>query len=260
MDISLKGKRALITGASSGLGEAISKELASSGVNIGLNYHSHPEDADRVSGELEKTGAEVIEFRADVSDSKQAFDMVDFFVKKWGGIDILVNNAGIDGKHALSWEADLSEWEKVVKINLFGPFYCAREALKHMVAQKKGVILNITSVHETIPWSGYGSYTASKAGLSMLSKTMAQEAGSSGVRVLCLAPGAIKTPINQNVWSNPENLNDLVSKIPFGRMGEPEEVARVAAFLVSDAASYITGCTVFVDGAMKDYANFIHGG
>jgi NAD(P)-dependent dehydrogenase (short-subunit alcohol dehydrogenase family) len=141
-----------------------------------------------------------------------------------------------------------------------GSFLCARQALKRMVAQRSGVILNMTSVHEKIAWSGYGAYSASKAALSMLTKTQAQEAAPFGVRVLALAPGAIKTSINRSVWSDPASLADLLTKIPLGRMGEVAEIARVAAFLVSDAASYLTGSTVYADGAMTDYPDFAHGG
>ncbi len=178
----------------------------------------------------------------------------------WGGIDILVNNAGIDGAHQFAWESDLAAWRKVIEIDLFGAFYCAREALKCMVPQASGVVLNITSVHEVIPWSGYSAYTTAKAGLSMLTRTLAQEAAPHGVRVLALAPGAVKTPINQAVWSDPKMLGDLLEKIPLNRLGNPEEVARMATVLVSDVASYVTGTTVFVDGAMTDYPDFSHGG
>ena len=260
MDINLKGKRALITGASSGLGESIAKKFGAAGAKIGLNFHSHPDAAEKIASEIKTLGADVITIQADVSDSGQVKNMVDTFVKKWGGVDILVNNAGIDGKHSLIYESDISEWEKVIKINLFGPFYCAREVLQHMINQKKGVILNMTSVHEIIPWSGYSGYAAAKAGLSMLTKTMAQELGSSGIRVLSLAPGAIQTDINKGVWDNPSTLKDLLNKISLGRMGQPDEIADVATFLVSDLASYITGSTIFADGAMIDYSNFTHGG
>ena len=148
----------------------------------------------------------------------------------------------------------------MIDINLMGPFLCAREALRRMVAQKRGVILNMSSVHEVIAWSGFSAYTASKAGLGMLTKTLAQEAAPFGVRVVALAPGAIQTPINQDVWSNPQMLADLQEKIALGRMGSPEEIARMAVVLLSDAASYVTGTTVFVDGGMTDYPSFAHGG
>ena len=145
-------------------------------------------------------------------------------------------------------------------MNLLGAFYCAREALKRMVPQKSGVILNISSVHEEIAWSGYSAYTASKAAVSMLTKTLAQEAAPHGVRVLSVAPGAIKTPINRSVWSDQQCLQDLLEKIPLKRIGAPEEVARMVVVLASDIASYVTGRTIFVDGGMTDYPDFAHGG
>jgi len=178
----------------------------------------------------------------------------------WGGIDILINNAGIDGAHALGWETDIAAWRQVIEINLFGAFYCAREALKRMVPQKSGVVLSTSSVHEVIAWSGYSAYTSSKAAVSMLTKTLAQEAAPHGVRVLAVAPGAIKTSINRAVWSNPKNLHDLLEKIPLHRIGKPDEIARMVVVLVSDTASYVTGRTVFVDGGMTDYPDFAHGG
>jgi NAD(P)-dependent dehydrogenase (short-subunit alcohol dehydrogenase family) len=160
----------------------------------------------------------------------------------------------------LGWEADIAAWRKVIEVNLFGAFYCAREALKRMVPQRSGVVLSTTSVHEEIAWSGYSAYTASKAAVGMLTKTLAQEAAPHGVRVLAVAPGAIKTPINRAVWSEPSSLKDLQNKIPLARLGEPEEIAHMVVMLVSDAAAYVTGRTIFVDGGMTDYPDFAHGG
>ena len=178
----------------------------------------------------------------------------------WGGIDFLVNNAGIDGPRAPAWEADPAAWDRVLRTNLFGAFLCAREALRRMVPAQSGVILNISSVHERIAWAGYSAYASSKAALAMLTQTLAQEAAPYGIRVVTLSPGAIRTPINQAVWSDPEGLKDLLTKIPLGRMGEVEEIARMAVVLLSDVASYVTGTSVFVDGGMTDYPSFIHGG
>jgi NAD(P)-dependent dehydrogenase (short-subunit alcohol dehydrogenase family) len=160
----------------------------------------------------------------------------------------------------MSWEADIATWRNVIEVNLFGAFYCAREALKRMVPQKSGVVLSTTSVHEEIAWSGYSAYAASKAAVSMLTKTLAQEAAPHGVRVLAVGPGAIKTPINRAVWSDPRSLQDLLEKIPLKRIGEPDEVARMVVVLVSDAAAYVTGRTIFVDGGMTDYPSFAQGG
>jgi NAD(P)-dependent dehydrogenase (short-subunit alcohol dehydrogenase family) len=260
MDIALNRARILVTGANSGIGAAIARALAACGARVAVNYVVHPEAKDALLAELHAAGAEAIGLQADVSDAAQVGAMYAELDRRWGGIDALVNNAGIDGAAAPAWEADPAAWERVLRVNLYGSFLCAREALKRMVQQRSGVVLNMSSVHERIAWSGFSAYTASKAGLAMLTQTLAQEAAPFGVRVLALAPGAIRTPINQNVWSNPETLRDLLTKIPLGRMGEPEEVARVAAFLVSGLASYMTGTTVFCDGAMSDYPEFAHGG
>lgn len=249
-----------MTGANSGLGAAIARELAASGARVAVNYLVHPEATDALLAELRAGGAQALGLQADVSDAAQVTAMYAELDRQWGGIDALVNNAGIDGAQARGWEADPAAWERVLRVNLYGSFLCARAALQRMVPQRSGVILNMSSVHERIAWSGFSAYTASKAGLGMLTQTLAQEAAPFGIRVLALAPGAIKTPINQNVWSNPQTLRDLLTKIPLGRMGEPEEIARVATFLVSGMASYMTGSTVYCDGAMSDYPEFAHGG
>ena len=260
MEIQLKGRRTLVTGGNSGIGEAVALALADAGAKVGINYVTHPEAADALVQKIKAKGGEAAAFLADVSDPAVVEKMFQALDSTWGGLDILINNAGIDGPHAMAWEADPAAWRKVLEINLFGAYYCAREALKRMVAQKSGVVLGISSVHEEIAWSGYSAYTASKAAVGMLSKTLAQEAAPFGVRVLSLAPGAIRTPINKSVWSDPNNMKDLLEKIPLNRIGEPEEIGRMAVVLVSDVASYITGRTVFVDGGMTDYPDFAHGG
>lgn len=260
MEIRLDRQRVLVTGANSGIGAAIARELAAAGARVAVNYLVHPEATDALLAQLRAGGGEMLGLQADVSEPAQVAAMYAELDRQWGGVDVLINNAGIDGVHAPAWEADPAAWERVLRINLYGSFLCARSALQRMVVQRSGVILNMSSVHERIAWSGFSAYTASKAGLAMLTQTLAQEAAPYGVRVLALAPGAIRTPINQEVWSNPEKLRDLVSKIPLGRMGEPEEIARAATFLVSGMASYMTGSTVYCDGAMSDYPEFAHGG
>ncbi len=260
MNIELKGKRALVTGGSSGIGEAIVMALADSGAKVIINCHAHLEAAQEIVKRILDRRGEAFAVQADISDPKAVAKMFQQVDGRWGGIDILVNNAGIDGKRALGWEADLEAWRKVIDVNLFGAFYCSQQALKRMVPQKKGVILSISSVHEMIAWSGYSAYTASKAGLGMMTQTLAQEAAPHGVRVLAIGPGAVKTPINRPVWSDPNSLKDLLEKIPLNRLGEPEEVAHLVVVLVSDIASYLTGRTVFVDGGMTDYPEFSHGG
>jgi glucose 1-dehydrogenase len=260
MNIRLDGKRALVTGASSGIGAAIASELGAQGAKVGINYRGNPEGAQAVARRIQTQHPHALPLQADVSKPEAVSRMFREVDQAWGGIDILVNNAGMDGERALGWEANLEAWRQVIEVNLFGAYYCAREALQRMVPQRSGVVLSITSVHEVIAWSGYSAYAASKAGLSVLMRTLAQEAAPHGVRVLAVGPGAIKTPINQSVWSDPKGLKDLLEKIPLGRVGEPEEVARMVALLVSGAASYLTGCTVFVDGGMTDYPSFAHGG
>lgn len=265
MKIDLSDRRVLVTGGNSGIGQAIAEEFGAAGARVAVNYVAHPEAATAVVSALRaKTdsgeGRDAFAVEADVSDAASVKAMFARLDERWGGVDVLVNNAGIDGLRMLAWEADLDAWRRVIEVNLVGAFHCAREALKRMVAQRSGVVLNITSVHEIIPWTGYSAYTAAKAGLGMLARTMAQEAAPHGVRVLALAPGAVQTAINKAVWSNARMRRDLLEKIPMNRIGQPGEVARMAVVLASDAASYVTGSTVFVDGAMTDYPDFGHGG
>lgn len=260
MNIQLNGKRALVTGGNSGIGQAIALALGKAGAKVAVNYVSHPDAAQDLVKQLQGLSTEAMAIEADVSNAdsvKQMFQQMD---QAWGGIDILINNAGIDGGRAFAWEAKPETWKKVIEVNLYGAFHCAREALQRMVAQKGGVILSTSSVHEIIAWSGYSAYAASKAALGMMTKTLAQEAAPYGVRVLAVGPGAIKTPINQSVWSDPSGMKDLLEKIPLNRMGEPDEIANMVVVLVSDAASYVTGRTIYVDGGMTDYPGFAHGG
>ena len=260
MNIRLDGKRALVTGANSGIGEAIARGLADAGAKVGINYVAHRDAAEGLVRTITQNHGEAIAIQADVSDPHAVSEMFGQIDAAWGGIDVLINNAGIDGDRSVGSEADITAWRNVIEVNLLGAFYCARQALKRMVPQKSGVVLNISSVHEEIAWSGYSAYTASKAAVSMLTKTLAQEAAPHGVRVLAVGPGAIKTPINRSVWSDPQSLQDLLEKIPLKRIGEPAEVARIVVVLVSEVASYMTGRTIFVDGGMTDYPSFAHGG
>jgi NAD(P)-dependent dehydrogenase (short-subunit alcohol dehydrogenase family) len=260
LSIDLTGRRALVTGGNSGIGAAIVEALGAAGADVAINFVSHPEAAEAGADGVRAAGGRSLTLAADVADAAAVATMFQRLDAEWGGLDILVNNAGIDGPSMPGAEADLAQWRKVLEVNLFGSFYCAREALRRMLPQRRGVVLNLSSVHEVIPWSGYSAYTASKAGLAMLTRTLAQEAAPANVRVLAIAPGAIKTPINRSVWSDPAGLADLGRKIPLGRPGETGEIARMAVVLVSDVASYATGTTVFVDGGMCDYADFSHGG
>lgn len=260
MQISLEGKIALVTGGSGGIGAGIAEALAASGARVAISYSSHPEPANDTVKKITAAGGQALAIKANVGEPADVKAMFDEVVDKFGPVDILVNCAGIDGKKGLSWEIDLADWRKVIEVNLFGVFHCSQIAVKSMVERSAGVIINITSVHETIAWSGYSAYTASKAAVSMLTKTMAQEAAPHGVRVLSLAPGAIKTDINRDVWEDPEQLKDLLGKIPMGRMGSVDDIARLVTVLASDVGAYVTGTTVFVDGGMTDYPEFAHGG
>lgn len=260
MHISLEGKIALVTGGSGGIGQAIAEALAASGATVAISYSSHPEPAEATVKTIIDAGGRAMATKADVSAPQDVVRLFDDVERAYGPVDILINCAGIDGKQAKSWDIGLDDWRKVIEVNLFGVFHCAQLALKSMVARKTGVIVNISSVHEIIAWSGYSAYTASKAAVAMLTKTMAQEAAPFGVRVLDVAPGAIKTDINRAVWSDPEQLRDLEGKIPLGRMGKTKEIADLVTVLVSDVGAYVTGTTVFVDGGMTDYPEFAHGG
>lgn len=256
----LSGRVAVVTGSSSGIGRAIAISLAEAGANVAVSFHSDEASAAKVTEEIRALGRKAVSGKLAAGDPESVKAYFDSVKQQLGEVDILVNNAGIDGKTAPISEMALEDWDEVIRVNLRGPFLCSHAVLKGMIARGNGVILNITSVHEVIPWSGHTAYCASKAALAMMTRSMAQEMQGNGVRIVSLAPGAIRTPINREVWEDPEKLADLKTKIPMGRIGEAEEIARVARMLVSDEASYLTGVTVTVDGGMTTYPSFAHGG
>ena len=259
--IDLNGRTALITGGESGLGAATAKSLAQAGADVAITYHDQPTAAEAViAGTRQFGGKGEIVRLADVADQSQVTALFAWMDREFGGIDILVNNAGIDGARAMCAESDPVAWLRVIDVDLVGAYHCAREACSRMTKKGRGVIVNTTSVHEFIPWAGYSAYTSAKAGLSMFTKTLAQEVAGQGVRVVAIAPGAVKTPINAAVWEDPKGLADLDDKIPMGRIGEPDEIGHVIAFLCSDLAGYVTGVTVTIDGGMLLYPDFRHGG
>jgi glucose 1-dehydrogenase len=263
----LKGQKALVTGASSGIGEGIARALAAAGAAVVVNYNSKPDAALRIVDELVSGGAEALAIGADVSREDEVQAMFAKTVATWGTLDILVNNAGLQADAAFT-EMTLAEWNRVIGINLTGMFLCAREAAREMirrgprpeVSRATGKILCISSVHEVIPWAGHVNYAASKGGVKLLMQSLAQELAPHRIRVNSIAPGAIKTPINRAAWETPEALTALLKLIPYGRIGLPEDIGKAAVWLASDDADYVHGQTIFVDGGMTLYPEFANGG
>lgn len=263
----LKDQTALVTGASSGIGEEIVKALAGVGANVVVNFSSNEKAANRVVQEIRDRGGNAIAVRADVSKEDQVLEMFKTMFNQYGTIDILVNNAGVQ-KDSRFLNMTLAQWQFVLDINLTGQFLCAREAAKEFIRRgvvpersvSAGKIICITSVHEVIPWAGHANYAASKGGVRLLMKTMAQELAPYKIRVNSIAPGAIKTNINRSAWETPEAQAKLLRLIPYKRIGEPGDVAAVTVWLASDASDYVNGTTLYVDGGMLLYPAFAYGG
>ena len=263
----LSGQTALVTGASSGIGKEIALALAAYGANVAVNYVSGEEAAREVSEAVRATGNRGIALKADVSNEEQVQAMFRRLFDEFETIDILVNNAGLQQDAAFE-DLTLAQWNKVIGVNLTGQFLCAREAVREF--KRRGVrpetscaagkIICISSVHEVIPWAGHVNYAASKGGVMLMMKSVAQEVAPYRIRVNSICPGAIRTPINMQAWSTPEAYNELMRLIPYKRIGEPVEIGRVAAWLASDYADYITGASLFVDGGMTLYPGFETGG
>lgn len=259
----LAGQKALVTGASSGIGEAVARALAREGAAVVVNYRSKPEAAERIVAEIEEGGGEAMAIRADVKDEAQVQSMFQRMFSAYGTIDILVNNAGVQ-RDAPFHEMSLDDWNTVIEVNLTGQFLCAREAVREFlrrgvvpeVSRAAGKIICMSSVHEVIPWSGHANYAASKGGVMLLMKTMAQELSESRIRINSICPGAIKTPINVESWETPEARRELCRLIPYGRIGGPADIGKVAAWLASDEADYVVGASIFVDGGMSLYPGF----
>lgn len=263
----LQGQNALVTGASSGIGAAIARALAEAGARVAVNYSSKEGPALQIVDEIHKMGGKAIAIKADVSKEKEVISMFDTMINELGTIDIMVSNAGIQKDSSFS-EMTLAQWQRVIDINLTGAFLCAREAVK--VFLKRGIntersmaagkIIFISSVHEVIPWARHANYAASKGGIMLLMKSLAQELAPKKIRVNSIGPGAIKTPINRSAWETPEAEAELVKLIPYKRVGEVEDIASAAVWLASDDSDYINGITLFVDGGMLLYPGFAHGG
>jgi glucose 1-dehydrogenase len=260
----LAGKTALITGASSGIGQAIAIRLAQEGCNIAINYRKGAEEAEETEAiaiqkscqELEGCEIKSLVVQGDISQEGDILEMMKVVIDQLGGLDILINNAGIQ-KECASHEVSAEDFDQVLSINLRGAFLCAREAIRYFLAQSRpGVIINISSVHEVIPRPLYLSYSVSKGGMENLTKTLALEYAGKGIRVNAIAPGATITPINESWVSDPEQKATVESHIPMSRPGTAEEMAAATAFLASDEAAYITGQTLFIDGGLTLYADF----
>jgi len=263
----LQGQRALVTGANSGIGRAIALALGAAGADVGVNYVSRPEAADAVVEQIRKAGTDAIALEADVSNENQVVAMFRNVIERFGRLDILVANAGVQ-RDAPFVDMTLADWNTVIAINLTGQFLCCREAVRAMsqrgvtdgVSKAAGKIICMSSVHERIPWAGHINYAASKGGLMMMMQSLAQEVAPLKIRVNSIAPGAIRTPINTAAWSTPEAYAALMTLVPYGRIGEPEDVARAAVWLASEESDYVTGTTLFVDGGMTLYPGFGSGG
>jgi glucose 1-dehydrogenase len=263
----LLGQKALVTGASSGIGRAIALALGEAGADVVVNYVSGADNALALVEEIKAKGSSAIALRADVSDESQVVEMFREMKARFGTIDILVNNAGLQ-QDAHFHEMTLAQWNKVIAVNLTGQFLCSREAVREFmrrgvrpeVSCAAGKILCISSVHEVIPWAGHVNYAASKGGVMLMMKSIAQEVAPFRIRVNSICPGAIRTPINMEAWDTPQAYGELMKLIPYKRIGEADEIGRAAVWLASDYADYVHGISLFVDGGMTLYPGFETGG
>lgn len=246
----LQGKVAIVTGGSGGIGQGICQRLAQEGAKIVVDYHSDLEEAQETKEKIELAGSEGYIVQTNLAQVEQINHLVEKSIDRFGKVDILVNNAGIE-KRADFWDVTEEDYDLVLNVNLKAVFFATQAIVKHFRATNNpGTIINISSVHEELPFPHFTAYCASKAGVKMITRNLAVELGSMGIRINNVAPGAIATPINQNLLDNPELLQKVTKNIPLGRLGEPEDVAGLVAFLASDEARYITGSTFYVDGGL----------
>jgi glucose 1-dehydrogenase len=264
---SLAGQKALVTGANSGIGRAVALALGHAGADVVVNFVSREEEATKVVEEIRRCGANAIAHRADVSKEAEVQGMFARMQEAFGAVDIVVNNAGLQ-KDAAFVDLSVEAWDLVMNVNLKGQFLCAREAVRAFMRQgirkeiscAAGKILCISSVHDIIPWAGHVNYAASKGGVMMMMKSIAQEVAPQRIRVNSISPGAVRTPINMDAWSTPQAYNSLMHLVPYKRIGEPADIGRAAVWLASDESDYITGATIYVDGGMTLYPGFETGG
>jgi glucose 1-dehydrogenase len=263
----LKGQKALVTGASSGIGSAVALALARAGADVVVNYASSLAGAQKVVDEITGMGRKAIAMKADVSQEADVEAMFSETLKAFGTLDILVNNAGLQ-QDAPFTEMTLAQWNKVIGINLTGMFLCSslavkeflRRGVKPEVSSACGKIICMSSVHEIIPWAGHVNYASSKGGVKLFMQSLAQELAPQKIRVNSIGPGAIQTPINRSAWETKEALDSLLTLIPYGRIGVPEDIGKAAVWLASDDSDYVNGQTLFVDGGMTLYPEFARGG
>ncbi len=263
----LTGQKALVTGANSGIGCGVAIALGQAGADVVVNYIDCDDAANAVVAEISNAGVKAFAYKADVSSEDQVGAMFKDAIEKFGTIDILVANAGLQ-RDAAFHEMTLAQWHKVLDVNLTGQFLCAREAIREFrrrgvvpsVSRAAGKIICMSSVHQEIPWAGHANYATSKGGIRMMMESLAQEVAPHRIRVNAIAPGAIRTPINTSAWNTPAAYGQLMTLVPYGRIGEPEDIAQAAVWLASDHSDYVVGTTLFVDGGMTLYPGFSTGG
>ncbi|MGB7888150.1 MAG: SDR family oxidoreductase [Xanthobacteraceae bacterium] len=263
----LRGQPTPVTGANSGIGKTVALGLAAAGADVVVNYVVDPNSADEIAHTIEKMGRRAIALKADVSREDDVTAMFARAIDHFGTLHVVVSNAGLQ-RDAPFEQMTLEQWNTVISVNLTGQFLCTREAAREFkrrgvvetVSTAAGKILCMSSVHQEIPWAGHANYAASKGGVMLLMKSIAQELAPYRIRVNSIAPGAIRTPINTAAWSTPDAYSNLMKLVPYKRIGEPEDIARAAVWLASDAADYVTGATLFVDGGMTLYPGFATGG
>lgn len=252
----LKGKVVVITGASTGLGKAMSYRFGQEEAKVVINYFKDDPSITEMIAKIKSFGGDAIALQGDVTKEEDVKALVREAVSHFGSLDIMINNAGVENE-VPSEDLSLKDWNRVIATNLTGAFLGCREAIDYMLEKNiKGSIINMSSVHEVIPWPHFVHYAASKGGIKLMSETLALEFAPKGIRVNCIGPGAIDTPINAKKFSDPKLKAGVESLIPMGYIGKPEQIASVAAWLSSNEASYVTGITVFADGGMTKFPGF----
>jgi glucose 1-dehydrogenase len=263
----LQGQKALVTGANSGIGQGVALALGRAGADVVVNYVTEEAAAQQVVEAIRRCDRQAYAYQADVAKEEQVTAMFQHMYETFGTIDILINNAGLQ-RDAPFEEMTLAQWNTVLSVNLTGQFLCARAAVREFkrrgvvkdVSCAAGKIICISSVHEVIPWAGHVNYAASKGGVMLLMKSLAQEVAPYRIRVNSIAPGAIRTPINTAAWSTPDAYNALMNLVPYKRIGEAEDIGQAAVWLASDAADYVTGTSLYIDGGMTLYPELARGG